>query len=173
MLCEQCKKNQANTHVKSIINGEVTELSLCSGCAAKMGYGNVFDHMFDIGSMMSGFMGEPMVSALAPEKKCPGCGMSFAQISKGGRVGCAKCYDVFYDRLLPSIKRIHGNTIHTGKRLRKPQLASGETPVQNAAEEKIRALSDDLKTAVANQEFEKAAKLRDTINELKAQNGGV
>ena len=173
MLCEQCKKNQANTHVKSIINGEVTELSLCSSCAAKMGYGNVFDHMFDIGSMISGFMGEPMASALAQERKCPGCGLSFAQISKGGRVGCAKCYDVFYDRLLPSIKRIHGNTIHTGKRLRKPQLTSGEAAVQNAAAEKIAALSQDLKNAVANQEYEKAAKLRDKINELKAQNGGV
>lgn len=178
MLCQSCKNKQANTHIKTIINGELTELMLCSECAAKLGYGNVFDSFFDIGSLMSGFMGEPSTTALAPERKCPNCGITFAQISKGGRVGCAKCYDVFYDRILPSIKRIHGNTVHTGKKLRKPQLQSGfkaveEKPIRQEQEKPsaIEALEAELKTAVNNQEFEKAAQLRDKIKELKAQKG--
>lgn len=174
MLCQSCQKKQANTHIKTIVNGDLTEMNLCSECAAKLGYGNMFDHMFDIGSLMSGFMGEPSY-ALAAEKKCPKCGMSFAQISKSGRVGCTECYDVFYDRLLPSIKRIHGNTLHTGKRLRKPELASGGTEgaVQTAEENitETERLNVELKEAVKNQEFEKAAQLRDKIKELNAKQG--
>ncbi len=174
MLCQSCQKKQANTHIKSVVNGELTEMVLCSDCAAKMGYGNVFSHMFDIGSLMSGFMGEPNTAALATEKRCPNCGITFSEISKSGRVGCAKCYDVFYERLLPSIKRIHGNTVHTGKKLHKPQLASG-TESENKKQAKLNPideLSKQLETAIANQEFEKAAQLRDKINELKSQQGG-
>ncbi len=180
MLCQVCKNKQANTHVKTIINGELTEMNLCSECAAKQGYGNMFsfNDFFDIGSLMSGFMGEPITSALAQERHCPNCGITFAQITKGGRVGCAKCYEVFYDRLLPSIKRIHGNTVHTGKKLRKPQLQSGsyaeESPkgkTENMPSELDR-LSAQLQKAVNEQEFEKAAQLRDKIKELKASQGG-
>lgn len=183
MLCQSCKNKQANTHIKTIVNGELTEMNLCSECAAKQGYGsNMFNlnHFFDIGSLMSGFMGDAAAAALAPEKRCPNCGITFAQISKGGRVGCTKCYDVFYDRLLPSIKRIHGNTVHTGKKLRKPQLQSGENVnTVNTAAEKVNkpseldVLNKQMQAAVKNQEFEKAAQLRDKINELKANQGVI
>jgi len=179
MLCQICKNKQANTHIKTVVNGELTELHLCPECTAKQGYGNsfAFNNFFDIGSLMSGFMGDVATTALAPEKRCPGCGITFAQISKSGRVGCAKCYDVFYDRLLPSIKRIHGNTIHTGKRLRKPRLQSGESTA-NVIREKSRKppeldeLNSKLQDAIKNQEFEKAAQLRDQIKEFKANRGG-
>ena len=174
MLCQSCKKNQATTHIKNIVNGELTEKHLCSECAAKQGYSNVFENMFDIGSFMSGFMGEPSF-ALATEKHCPNCGITFSQITKSGRVGCSKCYDVFYDRLLPSIKRIHGNTFHTGKRLRNPQLESGESSkseVKTSSKSELELLSDELQKAIKSQEFEKAAQLRDKINALKAEQGG-
>ena len=109
------------------------------------------------------------------EKHCPNCGITFSQITKSGRVGCAKCYDVFYDRLIPSIKRIHGNSFHTGKRLRKPQLKSGENHTINAEvsqKSELERLSSELQNAVKNQEFEKAAQLRDKINALKSEQGG-
>ena len=35
MLCQSCGKRPANTHIKTIINGELTEHSLCSECAQK------------------------------------------------------------------------------------------------------------------------------------------
>lgn len=162
MLCQSCQKKQANTHIKSIVNGELTELMLCSDCAEKMGYGNVFSHMFDIGSLMSGFMGEPSTSALAAEQRCPMCGSTFSSISKSGRVGCATCYDVFYDRLLPSIKRIHGNTVHTGKRAAIPAEESAAPAVN-----KVSDLKKQMQSAIDNQEFEKAAELRDKIKELE------
>lgn len=173
MLCQKCKNKQANTHIKQVINGELTEMDLCSDCAAKLGFDSGFGGFLDLGSMMSGFLGMPAsagMTALAREEKCPGCGATFSQISKSGKVGCAKCYDTFYDRLLPTIKRIHGNTVHTGKRLRTARLESGSAKkTENNVENELESLGRQLSAAVKNQEFEQAAQLRDRINELKAK----
>ena len=171
MLCQNCKKNQANTHIKQVINGELTEMDLCSECASEMGFDNSFSSFLDIGSMMRGFLGMPSMTALAREEKCPGCGATFSQISKSGRVGCAKCYDTFFDRLLPTIKRIHGNTVHTGKRLRTARLESGSDNEKSENTNEIERLSEQLAKAVRDQEFEQAAQLRDRINALKAAKG--
>ena len=48
MLCQSCYKNQANTHIKKIINGKLTEYRLCEECAAKLGYGNNIFQGFDL-----------------------------------------------------------------------------------------------------------------------------
>ena len=42
MKCQKCGANNANTHVKTVINGEIKEYDLCSECAKKMGYTNIF-----------------------------------------------------------------------------------------------------------------------------------
>lgn len=177
MLCQACGKNPATTHVKTIINGELTEYSLCADCAQKMGYGNLFPGFgMNVGSLLSSFFGPQISSSPSLEvQRCPGCGSSFEDIARAGRVGCAECYHTFYDRLLPSIQKIHGNTKHCGKHPSgsmlkvKPEeglqvmienkVPSGETLL----EEKRRL----MKEAVEAQNFEEAAKLRDEIKELE------
>ena len=37
MLCEKCKKNEANVHISKNINGKTTDLHLCEGCARESG----------------------------------------------------------------------------------------------------------------------------------------
>ena len=32
MLCEKCKKNEANAYIKTNVNGDVHEYHLCSQC---------------------------------------------------------------------------------------------------------------------------------------------
>lgn len=160
MLCQSCQKNQATTHIKTIINGELTEYMLCPECAKKMGYGNIFEDMaFDFSSFLGNFLGNglpPRTSAT----RCKGCGAAFADIAKSGKVGCAECYETFFDDLLPSIRRIHGNTRHTGKLA---GSAGKELRVVNELEQ----ARQELRTAIEKQEFEKAAKLRDKIKELE------
>ena len=58
MLCQSCGKNQANTHIKRIINGELTEYMLCEKCAAKMGYSNIFEG-FGLGFDFDNLLGKP------------------------------------------------------------------------------------------------------------------
>ena len=119
------------------------------------------------GSLLSGFMG-----SAAPARqvtRCPGCGASFEDITRSGKIGCAQCYHTFRGQLLPIIQRIHGTAQHKGKvpgssALRVTDtnnkiVAVEETPL----EEKKRL----LKQAIETQDFERAAVLRDEIKELE------
>ena len=78
-----------------------------------------------------------------------------------GKLGCADCYTTFYDKLLPSLQRIHGKTRHEGKNptILKTDVVENVNVFEN--------LEEQLKQAIAEQNFEKAAELRDRINEMK------
>ena len=163
MLCQSCEKRQASTHIKTILNGELREFDLCPECAAKLGYGSFFNNFgYDIDKLFGSFMDSN--EGRKKTKRCNFCGSSFDEIAKTGKVGCAHCYEEFYDELLPSIRRIHGRTNHTGKLARS---AGTEVKVRN----EITKCKYELEQAIKTQEFEKAAELRDKIKELEKNIG--
>ena len=172
MLCQNCGKNEANTHIKQIINGDTAESHLCSECANHLGYSDMFSGFdFSLSDFFGGFLSDVMPGHLIGDvKRCEKCGASFNDIVREGRVGCANCYRTFYDRLQPTLQRIHGRTRHTGK---SSGSAGAHAPVQEKTaeelrEEKIEALRRQMDEAVAEQNFEQAAKLRDEIRGLEA-----
>lgn len=160
MLCDKCKKNQATTHIKTNINGVVSSYNLCAHCAEQyggttfgMGVSQMLGSFFDSGS-----------TAVGKTTRCPQCGASFEEIAASGKVGCDKCYEVFLDRLAPSLERMHGRSKHVGKapaaRLMQPKAAD------TAELERLRA---ELSAAIEKQEFERAAELRDQIKAKEAE----
>ena len=167
MLCQNCGKNEATTHIKQIINGDMAESHLCSDCAAHLGYSDVFSGFgLNLSELFGGFLGDMMPSITSGKtQRCPKCGTSFDEIAHSGKVGCADCYRTFYDKLLPSIQRIHGKIKHSGKTV----SAAPEQPKIDTKEEKIEKLKAAMNDAVAKQDFENAAKIRD---EIKALEGG-
>ena len=168
MKGQKCGANNANTPVKTIINGELKEYDLCSDCAKKMGYTNVFSDMEDeFSNFLGSFFGN-VLPARTQATRCEFCGTTYPEIAKTGHVGCAKCYDVFADELYPSIRRIHGNTTHCGKNSKRAENAKAEKPVEQTKEDKIKALKAELDKAVKEQNFEHAAELRDKIKEMEA-----
>lgn len=170
MTCENCGKYQATTNIKTIINGELAEVNICPECAKKMGYGNIFNDMgLNINQFIGSFFNNPMqetTKSISSIQRCPCCGVSFNDISHSGKVGCAKCYELFYDRLLPSIHRIHGNTCHNG---RVPKLIQKLESEVSREEDELQQLKSQLNAAIENQEFENAAIFRDKINELEKE----
>lgn len=169
MLCQNCNKNEANTHIKQIVNGERTETHLCSDCANHLGYNDVFsDFDLNFNGFFGGLLGD-MISPvlLGNVKRCEKCGSSYNDIVREGKVGCADCYRTFYDKLAPSIQRIHGKIHHTGK----TGTAAAQEAVKEKADntEKIAGLKEDMDEAVKTQNFEEAARIRD---EIKALEGG-
>lgn len=162
MICQYCGKNEATTHIKRIINGEATELHLCPDCASSLGYSSMFPGLgINLSGLFGGFFGDMPVSRLSSKViRCEKCGCSFDDIAKSGMVGCADCYKTFYDKLLPSIQRIHGNTVHQGKF---PKSASDEDKKAH----KLNELKDELNRAIDEQNFERAAQLRDEIKGLE------
>lgn len=169
MLCQNCGKNEATTHIKQIVNGDMAESHLCAECAKNLGYSDMLSGFgLDLSEFLGGFLGD-MMPALTRgnSERCPKCGTSFSDIVRSGRVGCAECYRTFYDELLPSIQRIHGRIKHSGK------ASSGaiEQPKEETKEEKIAKLKSQMDEAVAVQKFEQAAKLRDEIKSLESEGG--
>lgn len=163
MLCQNCGKYEATTHMKRIINGEAAEAHLCSDCARALGYTDVFGGFGNsFTDLLGSFFGEPQVGALSSRTlRCEKCGNTFNDIVNNGKLGCADCYTTFYDKLLPSLQRIHGKTRHEGKN---PTIIKTEVKTQENTTEN---LEQELKKAIEEQNFERAAELRDKINELK------
>ena len=161
MLCENCKKNNATTHIKRIINGVVTEKHLCSQCAAKSGFNSFGQN--SLANMLVSIFGESVLNErLSSPKRCSFCNSSFSDIAESGKVGCAECYKVFGDELIPYIKRVHGNVNHIGK-------IPNNAPLVVKTESKIELLRKKLSELVDSEKFEDAAKVRDEIKELERQ----
>jgi protein arginine kinase activator len=90
---------------------------------------------------------------------CSACGTSFADFTRTGRLGCDNCYVVFRIQLDDLLRKVHGSTQHRGKF---PKMASDVMkPLRQE-----RDLQDELKKAVQNEDFEKAAKIRDQLRTL-------
>lgn len=163
MLCENCGKREATTHIKHVENGEARQLDLCSECASSLGYDDLFGGFgFNLSELFTNFFGDN--TARLPDKtaRCENCGASFNEIVKTGKVGCAECYRTFYNKLLPSIRQIHGKVTHLGKV--PTNLSEVKKP---SKEEIINRLNQELQSAVDTQDFEQAAVLRDRIKQLK------
>ena len=166
MLCQNCGKYEATTHVKRIINGEATENHLCNDCAKALGYGDSFSGFGNIFSDFFGsFFNGPDLGALSAHTlRCEKCGSTFSDIVESGKVGCSDCYKTFYDKLLPSLVRLHGKTKHEGKT---PNIIQAEVSGEEVKVNEIEKMEEELKAAIDAQEFEKAAQLRDKIKEMK------
>ncbi|HBC25855.1 MAG TPA: hypothetical protein DC013_00425 [Ruminococcaceae bacterium] len=169
MKCQVCGKNPATTHVKMVVNGELSEYYICSECAQKMGYGNLFSNFaMDFNSLLGSFFGDDAVPEMTDTLRCPGCGSTFEEIARIGQVGCAECYKTFRDRLMPSIQRIHGNTRHCGKRPFGGALrVHPESKLRIKKETPLDKKRRELREAVEKQDFERAAVLRDEIKEME------
>jgi len=160
MLCQDCKKKESSVHLTQIVNNQKVALHLCQECAEKRGFQNPFaGGMFPLSEMLASVttgMVEKKGGALAAVK-CPGCGMHFSDFSKAGRFGCGQCYTTFRAQLTQMLSKIHGSTEHKG-------AVPPATKVDLTAEvSKERQLEIELKKAIAAEDFEKAAKLRDQL----------
>lgn len=118
MLCQNCQKRPANVHFTQVTNSKKTELYLCDQCAREKGQTGLGSPI-NISDLLSGLMnfgsGGTHAAKEAAEEYCEICGMSFEDFRKTGKMGCSNCYRIFGDRLKPIMKRLHGNTEHTGK----------------------------------------------------------
>lgn len=172
MLCQHCNQNEATTYIKSNVNGKKEEMHLCSECARELGVMDEFrmptiNDMFG-DSFLGNFLGAgaAAMNCLIGVERCQSCGSSFNDIVKSGRIGCANCYDMFGEKLEPSIRKIHGRAKHIGKFINYTQDENEAEPQAQEVSE-IDSLREQLAKAVSEQRFEDAAVIRDKINELQ------
>lgn len=169
MLCQDCKKREAQVHLTQIVNNEKQSLSLCKNCAAARGFHSPLDNVpFPLAEILSGLAATVPAAAKAGDQEtitCESCGLTFEAFTRQGRFGCGECYKAFRGRLEPIMRKIHGASLHRG---RIPEAREGEAEEPEAIsvreEERLEA---ELKKAVESEDFERAVELRDKLKTLR------
>jgi len=167
MLCQDCQKEESTVHLTQIVNNKKVVLNLCKGCAENRGFHSPFENMpFPLAEFVTGMMGVGKKSgksktgkAFKTVSQCASCGLSVEDVGKFCRFGCGKCYTAFSEQLIDLLRKIHGSNEHRGKF----PVGSADSMLPIKEERKLR---DELKIAIEYEDFEKAAVLRDQINEL-------
>jgi protein arginine kinase activator len=187
MICQNCLKNVATVHVTEIVQPElgpaieialeqpgqpakaadsssksVQEQHLCEVCAQSMD----LPHMPASKKTVADIWKLLQLSAQQTRKKggqtCPSCGMTLDEFRKKGRLGCAKDYEVFGAHIGDLLERVHGARTHVGR-------IPGTSEADLERQKRLTDLRSQLDTAIREEAYESAARLRD---ELKTLEGG-
>lgn len=169
MLCERCKKNEAKIHLVMLINGEKKETALCEECAKKlsniklgMDFGNIneseIEKLFGLFDKKSANKGIDINLDII----CKNCGQTYSQFKKTNKMGCFKCYESFSDFSDEYIQNYQRNIEHIGKI---PKREGHKFFKQKT----LIKLKEELNYAVADEEYERAAVLRDEIRGIELE----
>lgn len=158
--CDQCDR-PATHHSVEIVEGEKIEKHLCEQHAQQEGMLIKAAHT-PINELLTNFVKLQCGSQDLRELTCETCGVTFADFREDSLLGCMNCYNVFEQLLEPLLERAHeGATRHVGK---VPSRAAAGDQMQN----QMLRMRKQLDEAVANENYELAARLRDDIHCLEA-----
>ena len=158
MLCQQCKKCKATVRVSEMqSDGTHKEIHLCEECAKQYGISLKFSFNEVLGNLISSQLGIPTKDA---QIKCPNCGLTFEEFQSSGRLGCPHDYETFKANLMPMLERVQSGLRHIGK-------APRNVGRIYEREQEVVRLQRELDSAIAREDYEKAAEIRDHIHELR------
>jgi len=154
--------------MQQYLNGKKSEINICHECAYggddQMNMDNFFQGL--MGSLLAHSMNDAQFVSLGKtgklvnEPECPMCAMTYDEFKEKGRLGCEVCYTTFRRQLAPIFNSIQTNSVHKGK-----------IPIRSGAklnrEREIDRLTRELKVLVEQEEYERAAALRDEIRGLQ------
>jgi protein arginine kinase activator len=169
MYCDECKSRLARVHYTQIVNGKRTEMHLCEECAQKkreLNIGFPLEPAFSFQNLLAGLIGhtsgshKPVGISFVQDMRCNSCGLTYRSFAKIGKLGCSKCYESFGQNLAPVIRKIHGDSYHTGKI---PRRTGGILHLRRERD----SLKEELAKAISLEQYEKAAELRDRIRDME------
>lgn len=167
MMCDECGVRPATIHLTTFTNGEKQDKNLCATCLTKY---KMNLSAIDIGNL-AGLLGGFIEKALTAKKEeadagfsavCETCGTDYRQFKRNGFLGCADCYQAFREPIEEMLSRMHGNAQHVGR-------IPGGVNSQVSIKLQIDKLKQQLTRAVAEEEYEQAALLRDRIRALTSE----
>ena len=173
MMCDECKQRPASVHWTSVVNGQSTSLHLCAQCAAKHeaeAPGSLHSPLF-VNDLINSFLGgmSPAISRSPSQAplRCSKCGMTLERFRQNSLLGCSHCYQDLKPALEPILRQVQSGAAHTGK---VPSHADESVHKRKQREQ----LQQQLQQAIAEENFEQAALLRDQIRALEEpdQEGG-
>jgi len=164
MKCDYCDA-QATVFLTQMAEGKTKSVSLCEKCAKEKG---VTDPVgFALADVLLGG-GEDIelpIPSGSSAKNCPECGFTMADLKRVRRFGCPACYQAFNAEVDAMVRGMHVGTRHVGK-VPKGQMERHER------RKRMNQLNKRLEEAVASENYEEAAGLRDEIQEIETQSSG-
>ncbi len=184
VLCEDCGQANAVCTVAVMMGTRVIHRKLCQACMAKAGMSIAAGNLGQVlGAMLAAARNtaqqapqavrpavppvrreEPLPEVSGDEAVCPQCGMTSQQYRESCRPGCAACCTAFRGTLTEALKRRGSSLVHTGRR----PAHSEEAQRDRAWREEMQRQLDE---AIAREDYETAAVLRDTLRGSMAQGG--
>ena len=161
MKCENCGKNEVTFIYQSNINGKVTEKHLCSECAEKLGYTQKIAARNR--SMMQSFFGGSLLgNGFFDDFFSP-------MPSLMGRSGWL--LEDPFDDFFAEMPALSAAPVQQQEEQQKQQndLVGKEEQSRFAYMRQVNALKLEMKKAVHQENFERAAQLRDQIDQVEAE----
>lgn len=166
MMCDECGNSPAVFHLAVIVSGEKQERNLCAKCMSKMKDKLPTLDFMGFAGLLSGFIDAAKKTGVPAEPElditCSRCGTTYEVFKKTGLLGCANCYRDFHEPLERILGRVHGHTQHAGR------IPAG-MDAEFAVKVNLDRLKEQLVKAIASEEYEEAAKLRDEIRAFNAR----
>ena len=171
-MCDECGMRPASIRLGMVINGQKQEKRLCPECMAKMHKTLPGLNLGNLAGVLSGMMNGKKIVRKGHEQppedenymqlSCISCGTSYEEFQKSGMVGCSNCYKAFHEPIEALLTRVSGHQQHVGR------VPGGKgSALSNKLE--VDRLKQRLVRAIAEEEYEEAALLRDRIRALTAQ----
>ncbi|MCL2527412.1 MAG: UvrB/UvrC motif-containing protein [Defluviitaleaceae bacterium] len=130
---------------------------------------NIFKGIMESVQSMGGqapVVGQPAANSPLQVHKssgpCTTCGLSYEEFKASGKLGCEACYQAFPKEIVALFKSVQSSSHHEGKFPKR----FGTQMRQQREVDKLRTC---LKSAIENENYEEAAKIRDQIRSLEVQ----
>ncbi|MEZ6232600.1 MAG: UvrB/UvrC motif-containing protein [Phycisphaerales bacterium] len=118
----------------------------------------------------------PAAAIVQASASCASCGATFGDFKASGMLGCPDCYRTYEALIGPLLERAHdGGVHHVGKvpraaldRSRRAGEAGMSAILGDAIEraKRVASLRKALEEAVAGEQYERAARLRDELGQI-------
>jgi len=171
MTCDVCGKKKATVHLTEIVDEQMSEMHLCEECARQKS--SQMEQQFGLADLLAGLADTPKSASSKDSEKtppllCSRCALPYEDFRKFGRLGCSECYASFKDHLSGLLRKIHGSNQYLGKTpptFRDKQAVSlTQAPqVAQSPADVLENLKQQLQLAIAAEDFERAATIRDQI----------
>ncbi len=161
MQCDFCEK-KATVFLTQLIEGEMKKMCLCEECAEEKGVTDPAGFSLADSVLGGETATDPgdIITISDDGVPCPICGFTFNKFQQVGRLGCSECYKTFADEVGRRLKGMHKGTVHVGR------VPEGLVEA-HARQQRLDQLRGRLEQAIAAENYEEAAGLRDEIHEVE------
>ena len=153
MKCDNCGKNEVTFVYQSNVNGNVTERHLCTDCAEKLGYSQKLAAHSQ--RMMRGFLG----GGLFEDFFSP-----YPSLLRRGM----RMLEVPFDDFFADMPALGAPAQQQPQQQTKDTLLEQEEQSELSKTRQLNALRLEMQRAIQEENFERAAELRDQIHNLEA-----